>query len=75
MKVVQTQISEAEYSLLKKKAEAEGKTIKEALREAVEAYVAMGRVDPDDPLFSGSVARKGAKDGSVRHDKYIYGGD
>lgn len=35
----------------------------------------MGSVDENGPLFSGPVAKNGARDGSRRHDEYIYGED
>lgn len=73
MKNVQTKISDTEYALLTKRAAEEERTIQEVLREAISEYVVKGRVDPDDSLFSKPVAKKGAKNGSALHDKYIYG--
>jgi len=74
MKIVQTGIGETEYALLRKKAAEKRKTIQEVLREAVEQYVTGESVDPSDPIFSEPVAEKGAKDGSIMHNKYLYGG-
>ncbi len=74
MKNVQTKIGEVEYSLLKRKAGEENKTIQQVLREAIEEYLVRERIDPKDALFSEPVAEKGAKDGSLLHDKYVYGG-
>lgn len=73
MKIVQTRISDAEYNLLKKKTIEKGSTIQDVLREAIKQYVVQESVNPDDPLFSEPVAETGAKDGSVRHNKYLYG--
>jgi hypothetical protein len=73
MKIVQTRIGDTEYTLLRKKAAEEKKTLQEVLREAVERYVTEEKVDPSDPLFSEPVAEKGARDGSIRHNKYLYG--
>lgn len=74
MKNVQTKIGEVEYSLLRKKAGEENKTIQQVLREAIGEYLVRERIDPNDALFSEPVAEKGAKDGSLLHDRYVYGG-
>jgi hypothetical protein len=76
MKVVQTTLSEAEHRLLEEYAKRRSKTIKEVVREAVRSVVEGGLI-PDDPIFSGSPSsrRTGKRDnGSVGHDRYLYGG-
>ena len=73
MKVVQTRISEIEYAMLKKMAIEKKSTIKETVKEAIETYIKKENVDPNDTLFAEPVAKKGAKDGSIKHNKYIYG--
>jgi hypothetical protein len=75
MRVVQTELSEAEHMLLEEYAKRRSKTIKEVVREAVRSAVESD-LSPDDPIFSGSPSSKktGKKDdGSVAHDKYLYG--
>lgn len=72
MKIVQTKLGDLEYSLLRQIATKKGSTIKDVVREAVEAYVLEEKVDSKDSLFSHPVAKKGAKNGSTKHDKYLY---
>ncbi len=74
MKIVQTKIGDAEYNLLKKKTIEKGSTIQDLLRDAIKQYIVQEVVNPNDPLFSEPVAETGAKDGSIRHNKYLYGG-
>ncbi len=73
MKVVQTKLGDVEYLLLREIATKKRSTIKDVVREAVEAYILEEKIDSKDSLFSGPVAKKGAKNGSVKHDKYLYG--
>ena len=75
MKVVQTTLSEEEHKLLEDYARRNSKSIKEVVREAVRTVVE-GKVSAGDPVFSGrpSSRRTGRKDdGSVSHDRYLYG--
>ena len=76
MKVVQTQVSETEYSLLEAYARAHNTTIKEAVREAIRKLTLRDDVDPDSPMFKlFPLTRKRGKvtDASERHDYYLYG--
>jgi hypothetical protein len=76
MKVVQTTLTEAEHRLLEEYARRRSKTIKEVVREAVRAVVE-SEVAPQDPIFAAAPVSKktGKKDnGSVEHDRYLYGG-
>jgi hypothetical protein len=78
MKVVQTQVSDTEYSLLTAYARSRKTTIKEAVREAIRRVTLRDEVDPDDPLFRAfPVTKKKGRhaDASQRHDVYLYGGE
>ncbi len=75
MKVVQTDLTEAEHKLLEEYAKRNSKTIKQVLREAIKTVVE-GKVNADDPIFTGlpALRRTGKKDDrSTNHDKYLYG--
>jgi Ribbon-helix-helix protein, copG family len=76
MTLVQAQIPEAEYRLLRQRAAASGKAMKEVVREALHAYLQDDQVDPDDPIFhifplgaSGKKGHHAARD----HDNELYG--
>lgn len=73
--VVQTSLSADEYERFRAIAEREGKTLKEALKEAATEYVATReQPDPDDPFFSYEPPEDG--EGSVtatKTDEYLYG--
>jgi len=76
MKVVQTELNEAEYRLLVDYARKRGRTIKEALREAALKLIFLDEVHPDDPIFvePPSVKGTGKKERtSTEHDKLLYG--
>ncbi|MFQ6137429.1 MAG: hypothetical protein ACE5PM_09665 [Candidatus Hydrothermarchaeales archaeon] len=73
MKIVQTRINDLEYALLRQIALEKKSTIKDTVKEAIALYVKRESVDPNDVLFSEPVARRGARDGSLKHDRYIYG--
>ncbi len=76
MKVVQTQLSDTEYSLLATYARARKTTIKEALREAICRLTLRDEVDPKDPIFTSfPVAKRRGRhpDASERVDYYLYG--
>ncbi len=76
MKLVQTAVGEEEYQLLKQRATAEGKSMKEVAREALRAYLMPDRVNPQDPVFHAFplIRKKGRTTwGSRDHDKLLYG--
>lgn len=76
MTLVQAQIPEAEYRLLRQKAAASGKPMKEIVRQALHAYLQDDTVDPTDPIFHlfplGSSGKKGHH-GARDHDDELYG--
>lgn len=76
MTLVQAQIPEGEYRLLRQRAEATGEPMKEIVRQALHLYLTDEKVNPQDPIFRlfplGSSGRKGhstARD----HDEVLYG--
>ena len=75
MTLVQAQIPEVEYRLLRQRASEEGASMKEIMRRALHAYLADDRVDPNDPIFHifplGKSGRKGHRT-SERHDELLY---
>jgi hypothetical protein len=76
MPLVQTIVPETEYDLLKRRARAEGKPMKEVLREALRAHLMPDRVDPSDPVFHMFPLRtdKGRRHWASRdHDEVLYG--
>jgi hypothetical protein len=76
MTLVQAQIPEAEYRLLRQRAVARGEPMKEVIRQAIHAYLRDEKVDPNDPIFHsfplGSSGKK-AHDTARRHDDLLYG--
>ena len=77
MRVIQTELSEPEHSLLARYARDQGKTIKEILRELVRNLVLSDRVRAADPIFSEPPVgvKRGVRDTtSSDHDKVLYGG-
>ncbi len=76
-KVVQTELSDTEYALLVAYAEAHKMTIKEATRLAIRKLAIRDEVDPKDPIFRmfPLAEESRIKDGSERHDYYLYGWD
>ncbi|MFZ1024487.1 MAG: hypothetical protein WAN87_10180 [Thermoplasmata archaeon] len=75
MKLVQTAIGEEEYQLLRQRAAAEGKSMKEVAREALRAHLLPDRVNPQDPVFHAFplLRTKGKPSwGSKDHDKLLY---
>ena len=76
MTLVQAQVPDAEYRLLRQRAAARGQPMKEMVRQAIHAYLQDERVDPDDPIFHsfplGASGRKG-HDTARRHDALLYG--
>lgn len=78
MKVVQTQVSETEYSLLTAYARSRKSTIKEVVREAIRLLVIRDEVRPGDPLFRSfplTTKKSRIPDTSETPDEYLYGGD
>ncbi len=76
MKVVQTEVSETEYSLLATYARTHKTTIKGAVREAIKKIALRDEIDPNDPIFKAfPLAKKRARiiDASERSDYYLYG--
>lgn len=76
MKVVQTEVSETEYSLLAAYAKLHGKTLKDAVREAIRNLTLRDEVDPEDPIFRAfPLTKKKPRwpDASEKVDVYLYG--
>lgn len=76
MTLVQAQIPESEYRLLKQRAEAAGEPMKEVVRKALHAYLAEEVTDPTSQIFRmfplGASGRKG-HDSARKHDDELYG--
>jgi hypothetical protein len=76
MTLVQAQIPDGEYRLLRQRAVARGEPMKEIVRLAIHAYVQHEKVDPTDPIFRafplGSSGKKG-HDVARNHDEFLYG--
>ncbi len=78
MKVVQTRVSDTEYSVLVAYAKSRKSTIKDIVREAIRKLTIRDEVEPDDPLFQAfPLTRKKARmtDASEKADLYLYGWD
>lgn len=76
MKVVQTRLSETQYSLLAAHAKAHDTTIKEAVREAIKKLTLRDDVDHDDPLFKAfplTQKKSSIRDASEKADASLYG--
>jgi ribbon-helix-helix CopG family protein len=76
MKLIQTRVPEAEYELLRRRARAEGTTMKDWIRDAIRLKLLPDEVDPTDPMFTAFplVRRKGPiVDVAERHDELLYG--
>ena len=75
MTLVQAQIPEGEYRLLKQLASDSGEPMKEVVRKAIHAYLTDEVVDPSDPLFHifpiGASGRRGHNK-AEEHDKLLY---
>lgn len=75
MPLVQTQVPDSEYDLLKRRARAEGKPLKAVIREALRAHLIPDTVDPADPVFHMFPLRtgKGRRHWDSRdHDDVLY---
>ncbi|MEM2849673.1 MAG: hypothetical protein QXI36_05295 [Candidatus Bathyarchaeia archaeon] len=73
-KVVQTELEEKEYEILRKVIEEKGLTIKQGLREAIRQWVAMQTSLEEDPLFNVKPVKTGVKTDSSKLDEALYGG-
>jgi hypothetical protein len=76
MTLVQAQIPEGEYRLLRQIAAESGEPMKEIVRKAIHSYLEREKVDPGDPLFHAFplVAGRGKKHNAGRdHDDLLYG--
>jgi hypothetical protein len=75
MTLVQAQIPEGEYRLLRQRATEAGKPMKEIIRLAIHEYLAEEQVDPDDPIFHlfplGASGPRGHRT-SERHDDVLF---
>jgi len=71
-KVVQTELEEEEYLLLKKTVEKKGISIKSGLREAVQQWVTTQIPLSDDPIFKVEPVRTGVKTDASRLDDQLY---
>lgn len=76
MTLIQAQIPEGEYRLLRQIADRSGEPMKEIVRKALHAYLTDERVNPDDPIFHlfplGASGSK-AHDAASQHDELLYG--
>jgi hypothetical protein len=75
MTLVQAQIPEGEYRLLRQRSEARGEPMKEIIRQAIHAYLQDEKVNPKDPIFGafplGASGKKGHST-ARRHDELLY---
>jgi hypothetical protein len=72
-KVVQTELEDREYELLKKTVEKRGISLKKGLREAVHQWVTTQIPIGEDPLFKVKPEKTGIETDSSRLDKTLYG--
>ena len=76
MTLVQAQIPEGEYRLLRQRAAATGEPMKEIVRQALHAYLREEKVDRNDPIFRlfplGASGTKGHST-ARKHDEILYG--
>jgi hypothetical protein len=76
MTLVQNQIPDGEYQMLRQRSEAKGEPTKEIIRKAIHAYLQEETVDPKDPIFQtfplGASGKKGHSN-ARRHDELLYG--
>ena len=71
-KVVQTELPEDEYKLLKKTAKEKKLTLKEGVREAVRQWIETQIPLEEDPLFTLRPQKTGVKTDSASLDKALY---
>lgn len=75
MPLVQAQVPDSEYDLLKRRAKEEGKPMNLVIREALKAHLLPDRVDPKDPIFRifPLQAKPGRRHWTSRdHDELLY---
>jgi hypothetical protein len=75
MPLVQAEVPQSEYDLLRQRARTEGKSLKLVIREALRAHLMPDTVDPNDPVFHMFPLRKrrGAQHWDSRdHDEILY---
>lgn len=76
MTLVQAQIPEGEYRLLRQRAESRHEPMKEIIRRAIHEYLTDERVNPNDPIFRAFPLGASGKKGHFvarRHDELLYG--
>jgi hypothetical protein len=77
MPLVQTQVPQSEYDLLRRRSRAEGKPLKTVIREALRAHLLPDTVNPADPIFHIFPVQKAKGRGhwtSRDHDELLYPG-
>jgi len=74
MKIVQAELDEEEYGLLKEFMDSRGITIKEGLKEVILSVIKERRTKGDDPFFYIRTERceSDEEEVSEKHDRYIY---
>jgi hypothetical protein len=76
MTLLQAQIPESEYRLLRPRAAASGQPMKEVVRQALHAYLTDESVGPKDPIFHmfplGASRKRGHRT-ARNHDDELYG--
>lgn len=78
MPLVQAQVPESDYELLKRRAKEEHKPMKAVIQEALRAHLMPDKVDPRDPIFHVFPLKKtrGRKHWDSRdHDELLYGSE
>ncbi|NQT09456.1 hypothetical protein HQ586_10290 [Candidatus Bathyarchaeota archaeon] len=71
-KVVQTELEDKEYRLLKEAVDKQGLSIKRGVREAVLQWVSTQIPVSEDPLFSVKPVRTGVETDSSKLDERLY---
>ncbi len=74
-KVVQTDLDDNEYNLLKEVVEKRGLTLKKGLREAVRQWVLAQIPVSEDPLFKLAPVKTGVETDASKLDGRLYGDD
>jgi hypothetical protein len=72
-KVVQTELEDKEYRLLKEAVDKQGLSLKRGVREAVLQWVSTQIPVSEDPLFSVKPVRTGVETDSSKLDERLYG--
>ncbi|MBA7618135.1 hypothetical protein ES703_25456 [subsurface metagenome] len=71
-KVVQTELEDKEYRLLKEAVDKQGLSLKRGVREAVLQWVSTQIPVSEDPLFSVKPVRTGVETDSSKLDERLY---